>query len=245
MKYTKPNLPKTNVKDMLVSSIISEEIYNELKKLGINPLSCGKTNRIVSELAYHPDILAFNYKAGKWISEEDNSLLPDNMNNLLTSVRYRLGNKYPADCIFNSFAINNNIFCGRVNYGPYTNIKELSGYNLITFKQGYAKCSVIIINENSFITGDKSIEKKLKEIKYDCLYVTNECIGLNGFKNGFIGGCAGKASKDLLLFTGNIKLHNDYENIKAFCRNYDVDIYSLSNRRLYDYGGLLPVTETE
>lgn len=243
MRYCEPNLPKNNVKKMLVSALLPKNIIKELSMLGVEPVKLGKSARLISELAYHPDILVLNFKAGKWITENKASYCPEFMNELLTSSKYHLGKKYPADCIFNSFIIDNTVFCGSVNTGIYSNIQELKDFNIVSFKQGYAKCSVIIVDKHSFITSDKSIYKKLTKLSYDCLYVSNESIKLNGYSNGFIGGCAGKISEKAIVFTGNIEEHPDYKNIKDFCRNRSVDIYSLSKEQLYDYGSLLPVTE--
>jgi len=239
LKFCNPNLPAPNVDEMLVSELVPENIIDELISFGVTPVKSGRCSRIPSELSFHPDMLTFNYAPGKWLVEQNNSYLPINMNILLTYSKYHLGSKYPADCIYNSFSI----FCGFVNIGVYENIDELKGFELISFKQGYAKCSVIPLNERSFITSDKSIEKKLSELQYDCLYVSSECVELNGFTNGFIGGCAGKVSENLLVFTGSIEKHNDYKNIRDFCKNHGIELYSLSNDPLYDYGGLLPITE--
>ena len=246
MKFCTPNLPSGNVKQMLVSSILPQNITDELISLGIEPIKLGKSKRIKSELAFHPDILTFNYQPGKWLVEFDSDYFPGNIlnvNELLNPVKYHIGNKYPADCIFNSYVIGNTVFCGFVNVGMYENIDELADYSFVSFKQGYAKCSVVPVKENAFITSDKSIYKKLSEMKFDCLYVDGDSIQLNGYSNGFIGGCAGKVSQNLLVFTGNIELYNGYNNIRDFCRNYGVEVYSLSADPLYDYGGLLPVTE--
>lgn len=235
---------------MLVSALLPDNIIGELTTLGVTPLKMGHCTRISSELSNHPDVLTLNYETGKWLVENKNSTdengagySPLYMNNMLKHVKYYIGNKYPADCIFNSFVIDKKIFCGAVNVGMYEHIEELNGYDIVQFKQGYAKCSTIIVNEHSFITGDKSIDKILKELHYDSLLVNNESIRLNGYKNGFIGGCAGKISDNLLVFTGDIENHTDFNNIKDFCLNQGVEIHSLSNDPLYDYGGLLPVTE--
>lgn len=243
MKYCKPNLPQGKVKEMFVSSILPKDIISELVLLGIEPIKLGKTSRIVSELAYHPDILMLNYAPGNWLVENSCNYSPTNVNKILTKIKYHIGNKYPADCIFNSFIIEKKLFCGAVNSGLYDNIDELKDFEIINFKQGYTKCSVIILNDHSFITSDKSIEKKLEELQYDCLLVSNESIGLNGYSTGFIGGCAGKISENMLAFTGHIEIHTNFNNIKDFCRNQKIEVISLSKDPLYDYGGLLPVTE--
>ncbi|PKM60959.1 MAG: hypothetical protein CVU97_07535 [Firmicutes bacterium HGW-Firmicutes-21] len=242
MDFCKPNLP-LKAREIFVSSLIPNNIINELIKLGTIPVKLGRSSRICSELAFHPDILTLNYANGKWLVADDESYFPINMNNMLTRVKYNLSDMYPDDCIFNSFIIGSNIFCGRRNEEHYKNIDVLQGFSTVCFKQCYTKCSVIVLNECSFITSDRAIEKKLKQLQYDCLYVTNNGIALNGFSCGFIGGCAGKIAYNQLVFTGNIKEHTDYNSIKSFCGNHGIDIYSLSKQPLYDYGGLLPVTE--
>ena len=68
-------------------------------------------------------------------------------------------------------------------------------------------------------------------------------IQLDGYDYGFIGGCCGFIDKNTLVFSGNVKLHKNYEDIKAFAGNYKVDVVSLSNEMLYDIGGILPVKE--
>ena len=242
MNYCTPFLPDSKVKDMLVSSLLPINIINELNILGIRPLKAGKTDGISTQIAYHPDILAFNYAPGKWLAERNSQYLHFYMNNILTRVDAVIGASYPNDCLFNSFVCGDIIFCGRSASELYAKTDAISGYKHVVLNQGYAKCAVILVNNHSFITSDKSIEKKLKELQYDCLYVTNNGIGLNGYSCGFIGGCSGKADKNTLLFTGDIKKHVDYQKIKSFCGNHGVSVYSLGKDMLYDYGGLLPVT---
>ena len=115
------------------------------------------------------------------------------------------------------------------------------GKSIIKVRQSYAKCSTIAITAEAFITSDAGIYKALKARGFDVLLVTNDRIELNGYGCGFIGGCTGKVGRTLLVFTGDIKKHAQYEDIKSFCRNYGVEIYSLGNNFLYDYGGILQI----
>ena len=113
--------------------------------------------------------------------------------------------------------------------------------SVITVNQGYAKCSTVVVAEDAFITSDSGICKALRARHLDVLQVSDDMIGLNGYDHGFIGGCAGKVSKTLLVFTGRIESHPEYAAIKNFCGNRGVDIYSLGNNFLYDLGGVLPI----
>ena len=77
----------------------------------------------------------------------------------------------------------------------------------------------------------------------DVLKISVGDILLDGYAYGFIGGCCGLVSKDTLAFSGNVGLHRDFENMRDFTRNHHVELYSLTNEKLYDIGGILPIKE--
>ena len=56
---------------------------------------------------------------------------------------------------------------------------------------------------------------------------------------GFIGGASGLFDEGMLVFNGNIKTHPDYNNIKYFCTNHHVNIYSLHDGELEDIGSVI------
>lgn len=239
MEFVSPNLPSGRVKKIFVSAIIDNEIQNSLIGLGCEPVFLKPSPNIRSQLRFHPDILTFNVLKGIWLFETGN----ENMFDFCTMVYIgiSLDDKYPKDCMFNMVSAGATLITGK---GGYFDDKLFESFDKIIYvKQGYAKCSTIVVDENSFITGDESIYKALKDAKFNVLQVSNEGIYLNGFSNGFIGGCAGKLDKNILAFTGNMKEYTDYKNIKDFCSNLSVEIISLSNKPLYDYGGMLPVTQ--
>ncbi len=98
---------------------------------------------------------------------------------------------------------------------------------LVHVKQGYTRCSSLVIGDNAVITADKSIAKALKE----------------GFEYGFIGG-AGFFDNGTTYFFGNIKKHPDYERIKVFCAEYNSKIEILNREeQLTDIGGVVIRTE--
>ena len=70
-------------------------------------------------------------------------------------------------------------------------------------------------------------------------------MALDGYDYGFIGGACCKISKGVLAFFGNAKAHKCYDDIKAFCKNYNVDLLSLANERLCDIGSFMPIFENE
>ena len=153
-----------------------------------------------------------------------------------------ISSEYPSDIAMNCVIINGKLFhrldsTDRVilEYAYQTGLKT------INVKQGYTKCSTLIVNENSVITSDKSLFKAYKEEGLDVLYVTCDSIRLDGYGNGFIGGAGGMISPDTLAFFGNIKDHPDYNIISDFLKSKNISVKSLSYEPLYDYGSLIPL----
>ena len=120
----------------------------------------------------------------------------------------------------------------------YINKKDLVKINI---KQGYSKCSICIVDENSIITSDKGIYKSVKEYGIDCLLISSGNINLLELDSGFIGGCTGFISKNKIGFFGDIKKHPDYESIKKFIKSKNKEIVILSKENLLDLGSIIPL----
>ena len=56
-----------------------------------------------------------------------------------------------------------------------------------------------------------SIYKKLTRYGIDVLLIRPGYIELPGYPYGFIGGTNGNLSKDIIVFSGSLKEHPDYE----------------------------------
>lgn len=227
---------------------ISEEIENNLIKFGVIPVklrgfeSFGKFH----PLNYHPDMFCFNLEKNKWIFYDEiyriNKNAIDKLNLDVIIEENPISCEYPRDIGLNAAMFGDNLICNV----KHTNKKILdfakkSGKNIIDVKQGYAKCSVCIVDEHSVITSDVSIYKEAARNKLEVLLIEKGHINLNGYDYGFIGGCSGLIHKNILAFTGNIKFHPDYETIKNFCEGRGVKIVSLSWQKLYDYGSIFKI----
>ena len=244
-RYCEPFLPKNKVKRAFVSELMPEELINELKCMMIKPYKLGKSRNMSGELAYHPDILVNNIRKGMWICESNAAYLPKELpRDLFIESETELSNLYPYDCPFNNFRLGHALICGKS--ADYL-IKAYADYEerLIVFvKQNYTKCCTVIVNERAVITSDISIGKTMRRHGFDVLTIEDSVqIGLNGYSYGLIGGCAGKISDDTIAFTGNLNTYRYGEDIRAFCNNHNVYALSLTNNPMYDYGGILPITE--
>lgn len=206
-------------REVLISKILPQSIRDEIARLGYDTIEVEPSGNLTTELRYHPDILRFKLPSGKWLSEANSIQLSD---------------VYPSDCVFNCVVVGKTLVYGNEYIVRcYGDLFERT----IRVKQGYVKCSTIVLDDSSVITSDPSIYNKLNGC-FNVLKVTNDKILLNGYSCGFIGGTCGVLGKTI-AFTGKIEDHPDYENMKAFADNLGFDVYSLSNKPLYDYGGLL------
>ena len=70
--------------------------------------------------------------------------------------RYRAGSAYPKDCALNACVVGKHLLCN-----PDVTAREVlsrfGNKRVIGFRQGYARRSVCVVDENSIITADAGI----------------------------------------------------------------------------------------
>ncbi len=244
-RFCFPNLPKSKVKRVFVSQLMPNSLISELNDMGIITYKLGRSENIYSELGYHPDILLNNYLTGQWICEYNAKYIPKEIpRHIIIESELELGDLYPCDCLFNNFSLHKALVCGKSTDYLIKSHAKYEEHRIIFVPQSYTKCCCIPITNSAVITCDRSIGKKLRENGFDVLTIedSNE-IGLRGYSHGLIGGCAGMISENLLAFTGDLNKYKYGNDIRDFCDNFNVDAFSLTNNPMYDYGGILPITE--
>ncbi len=240
-----PNLPNNKIKYAICDSRIGEAISTELNSLEISVISVPQNKILHEPVSAHPDMQILHLGGGNFLS--DISILDllnikeisicEKFNN--RRVAYELGREYPNDVLFNAVIMGKYIIC---NKKTVCNEIFLLEKEIINVNQGYTKCSVAVVNDDAIITDDISIYKSVSG-KIDALYVEHGLVELNGYNYGFIGGACGKISKNILAFYGSIQKCKQYNDIKLFCSNHNVECISLSNKPLYDFGSLIPIIE--
>jgi hypothetical protein len=155
----------------------------------------------------------------------------------------KISPEYPFNIYYNHVIIGN-LLIGKRDYIDTTvyNYCHENNFKIISTKQGYTKCSTAIVTENAIITSDNSIYNSCKSF-VDVLKIEAGCISLYGYDYGFIGGCCGKLSGDILAFTGKISDHKGYNDIKAFLHNHKVNILELTNKPPVDIGSIIPIKQ--
>lgn len=112
----------------------------------------------------------------------------------------------------------------------------------IHVKQGYTRCSLLPVDDRSFITSDAGIAKTLADHDTDVLLIHPGHIHLPGFDYGFIGGTGGGlplSGRRLLVVNGNIETHPDHKKIATFLEDRDIDLYYSKDSPLMDIGSIL------
>ena len=136
-----------------------------------------------------------------------------------------IGEKYPRNIGFNAvcldkYFIHNLKFTNRRLMEYVQNL----GLKLINVRQGYTKCSCVVVDSNSVITADDGIYNTLSKFEeIDVLKIQNGYVKLDGFEYGFLGGASGRVG-DTLYFSGDVTRHPDFASIKTFVENRNVKL---------------------
>lgn len=246
-QFISPNLPAGKVTDVIVSGEYSY-IIRELNNLGINTLTTNPFVCLPYYERFHADLQCSYYKKGTLaVCQESVPLFASKAEKAGLHIHYtntKLESLYPRNIQFNHVVLDQKIICNE----KYTNpdIKEdccKNNIEIINTKQGYTKCSIAVVFDNAIITSDPNIYKACKVNGIDVLKIKSGYISLYGYDYGFIGGCCGKLSNDILAFTGVVREHKNYLDIKSFLRNYGIYIIELSNKPLLDIGSIIPIMQ--
>lgn len=153
-----------------------------------------------------------------------------------------VGSNYPKDCAYNVGIVGKKCFLNKsVCDGRLFDILISEGFEIIEVKQGYTKCSICPIDENSFITGDSIIAQEGEKRDMEVLLIENEGILLPPFKNGFWGGCAGLGDADTLIVNGDISLIGAGSKIKEFLDRKNIKIQKSKEGEVLDIGSIIPL----
>ena len=245
IKYVlKPNLPKDKV-NTLICGTDDKLILNFFEKQGITVIKNKSNNSIDPSVSTHTDMAVLHLGS--------NSVLIDKLQTELKSELEKIGftvfetsepiqGEYPKDIRLN-FAITGDYISGNFNFADENLIKNIDGKTPLSVKQGYCKCSVLVVGEKSVITDDKSIYRVLTENGFNVLLIEKGDISLKGHEYGFVGGASGKISDDMVVFFGDITLHRDFSKIDSFLKSQCCNYLCTDNGPLRDVGGIIPLLE--
>ena len=239
----KPNLPQGKVTLAAISEEAGESI-KKLNSLGINTLEIKKNNKLPEPICSHADIQILHTGNNNIFCYEHLFSGEFEEKFKITEIPETAGLSYPDDVRLNCAIIGNKIICNTKTVSrkilEYAECHELT---IINVNQGYSRCSICVVNENTIITDDKSIYTAAGKIFNDTQFISKGSIGLSGYNYGFIGGCCGKIDKNKIAFNGAIESHKDYKVIIDCLERNSIECIELSKNRLCDIGGIIPLRE--
>lgn len=224
---------------MLVSPE-NREIVHKLKAMGFNVIPTEPVDELISYERYHADMQLLIIKNTAFISGNSEYIV-----DYLKGYNYdlviceNLQGKYPNNVLLNAALVGDKLLCKYDSLSSKVQklCKEES-VEIIDVKQGYTKCSTLVLSEKAIITADTKIYNKALSNSIDALLIKPGFIELEGADYGFIGGCSGVVG-DSVIFFGDINTHPDSKMIIAFIKKYKLNIISLLDGTLKDIGGFV------
>lgn len=242
-----PNLPDGPVKLAVVDGRISREIENNLTDAGICLIKTRQHTGVYEAVSFHPDMIIHHvsYNNIVYAPGTDAAFLGelDAFGFRLIEGATRLSPKYPGDIAYNVARIGKYAMHNLKYTDPVLKSALLKqNVELMHVNQGYAKCSVSVVNAGCIITADKGIAKAAETVGIEVLLIEpGENILLEGLDQGFIGGSTGLLNKNLWAVTGEIRSLKSACKIRDFLYNKGIEILCLSKNMVVDAGSIIPL----
>lgn len=189
----------------IISYRADDDFKDLLKKDGYTLIKSYPNKNLADPINDHPDLQVFKVNDDTLICDKNlylyyRAILPPRINLLTTDLD--IFSKYPHDCRLNCFLSSDYLFANPRAVDPLV-LRETGDKKLVAIKQGYAKCSTILISCDTIITSDMGIYKKSLQRGLDAYLIEKGEIKLPGYDYGFIGGTCGYNGKSL-YFYGNL-----------------------------------------
>lgn len=220
-----------------VSEIFPIDMEKELLNFVESTVRLPRSKVINSEVGTHPDILLCDTGDDLFIGSPTLTALLSDYCSFLAGDELKDG--YPGEVLYNCLFTKKHLFASKFSDKKILSYAALTGRETVIVKQGYTKCSVAVCGKESFITSDEGIYKALYNCGYNVLKISGKGIKLNGFSCGFIGGCCVNEGNGNMIFTGCLDSIPGGGSIRDFLKNIGMNVISLGNYSLYDFGGII------
>lgn len=234
------------IRAAIISSKSSNKFIEMLNEYDIETIISPECNKLPKGYCDHPDMVVCPLKHDLFIIEPD---FYDYFSKKLAKYgikcikgKKRINDKYPDDIAYNILKINDYLIFKK-NMLDFNIEKYAVSNNLksIYVKQGYVKCSVVIIDDNTIITQDKNIYKNCKDFIENTLLIESGNIKLENFDTGFIGGTCGMIDKNVICFYGDIELYKNKNTLKNFLSELNIDYIYPKGIDFVDLGSIIGI----
>lgn len=211
---------------IFVSPLTGTDLINALKAQGFTVSFTTASKNLHPSVAAHPDMLMCKLGA-----------LPEIP--VIFADTSKLKPEYPGDALYNALCLDK-YFVHRLDITAPELLEKVvsTGLKPINVRQGYAKCSSVVVDGKSIITADNGVASVLEKLPdVDVLRVQPGHVKLIGFDTGFIGGASGRIGNEV-WFNGDITAHPDWREIKDFIESRQLGIRRF-DYELEDVGSLI------
>jgi hypothetical protein len=211
---------------------------NTLRTIG-HPVYLQTDGLVYKSISGHPDVFMCQGVEGAVVAPG----LPIEIREMLSKKGKRLfegeenpGKTYPESARYNA-VVTAEYFIHNLKITDPAILEAFPGRKHLHVNQGYTRCNLISLNDDTFITSDKGIEIVLIAEGKEVLYVDPRPVRLRGHKYGFFPGCCGVLNEELLI-SGSLSFHPEKERIEIFTNQSGVKIRELYQGELTDVGGI-------
>lgn len=193
----------------------------------------------VGPLSGHPDIFLCQTEKTLVVSpdipEEFKIILKAKNLNYVYGFK-KVGMDYPFCAHYNA-VVTKKYLIHNLNITDEIILKSAAGLKNINVRQGFTRCSLVMLGEENFITSDHGIFKTLHNQGMQGLLVSAHDVILQGYAHGLFGGACG-VSENKLFICGALKHFCDGEKIKCFTESINYQVVELYDGPLIDGGGI-------
>ena len=241
-----PNLPRSRV-TLCVMSGQYPELCRRVEQLGPAVIRTSRDRSLPEPVAFHGDLQLCHLGGDQVVLEPGAGGLMEVLGRMGFRCRATCRpaeNRYPGDVRLGMLLLNRWGFGLLEAAAPeiLTGLL-LNDWELVFSRQGYARCSVCVVDREAAITADLTLAGLLEGKGIQCLRIDPGDILLEGYDTGFLGGCCGLLAPGLLAFTGSLERYREGEKIKDFLSRRGVRWVSLTDGPMVDIGGILPLME--
>jgi hypothetical protein len=216
---------------------ISIEAQERLWEMG--DLLLFQHESVVGALSGHPDISIFHNGKNIIVSAD----IPAHVCNALKKhdIKYQQagevsGPDHPYSATFNASGTEN-VLIHNIKFTAVPVLDLYPGKEIIDVKQGYARCSTLLLDDNHLITSDVGIAGKCRASGKDVLLVSPGDIVLPGMEYGLFGGCCGIINDTVVIY-GSLQYHPQGSEIQNYIHKCGLKIFELVDEPLQDVGGI-------
>ena len=242
-----PNLPE-DAASLIIGEEYTKNLQKGIEKHGVSCFSVPKNPELGLPLRSHADLSVMHLGGNRlllagYLRNSDFATELEGKGAELSSLPEPQKAVYPGDAGLNLCLAGDHMIANPKTAAPKALQAASAGRKLLPTRQGYARCSVCVLNRSSLITADMQIAAAAKQAGMDVLLITPGFINLPGYAYGFLGGAAFKLSARKLAFTGHLESHPDRDAILRFLESRGLEPVFLSNEPIFDIGSAVPVFE--